>query len=193
VKEGFHVQQKFLGWCLPTVRLSIDRPFSTDALGNPEATLCRQSIAALRVGQYNRALELAQTVLWSCPAHPLPSYLQALSLAYLKGFDEAEHAIRMVLAARPDSMDARFLQDGIFIMYRPPTRHEYPCSLDVDGNLRSEVRRAATYTPFHSASFQHSIRRTGCISVSQALFQTCSVPFVDISMRIHERQIQTEV
>jgi tetratricopeptide (TPR) repeat protein len=188
VKEGFHVQQEFLGWCLPTVKISIDHPFSTNMLGNSEVVICRQSIAALHVAQYDKALELAQTALWSCPAHPLPSYLQALSLAYLGRFDEAEHSIGMVLAAQPDSVDARFLQDGIFIMSRPPVRCEYPCSLDADGNPRSEVRRApepATFLPELLSKYlmrvsswlwmQSELKELGAVSETRELLRLATI------------------
>jgi tetratricopeptide (TPR) repeat protein len=168
--------------------ISLNHPFSADSLSDAERVLCGRSIAALHAGQHEAALDVALAALRSRPAHPLPAYLQALSLAYLGRFDEAEHAIGMVLAAQPDSVDARFLQDGIFIISRPPVRYEYPCSLDADGNPRSEVKRApepAIFLPellskdLRKVSswlwMQSELRELGAVSETRELLRLATV------------------
>lgn len=159
VKEGLLVQQMVLDQHPAKAMISLNHPFSADKLGDAEKVLCRQSIAALRAGQHNVALGLALAASRSCPEHPLPAYLQALSLAYLGRFGEAEHAIGVVLAAQPDSVDARFLQAGIFIMSRPLVRREYPCSPHADGNPRSEVRRAPHAHPARCPTVRSELPR----------------------------------
>lgn len=121
---------------------SLDHPFATDKLVNAERTLCHQSIAMLRAGQYDKALDLSLKPSRTCPAHPLPCYLQAWSLVYLGCFEEEKRAIDAALAVQPKSVDAWFLDCGIFIMSQPTVTIEYPCSLDANGNPESELRKA---------------------------------------------------
>jgi tetratricopeptide (TPR) repeat protein len=131
LKEGSHVWQGFLR-PVCTVKLSLDYPFETDVLGNADRELCRQSIALVRAGEYDGAFHLAHTAAETAPTHPLPLYLEALSLAYLSRFEEATAAINRVLAIRPESVDAGFLDCGIAII------SQEPCTVDYTGILNPE-------------------------------------------------------
>lgn len=61
VKEGFHVQQMFLGWCPTTVMLSVDHPFGADDLGNADQAFRQQSTETVHV-QPEAVLDALQNI-----------------------------------------------------------------------------------------------------------------------------------